>query len=288
MKLVDKTDLKINLQKSTELYNYDVYDSASDSMMELYKKEINDFESKYPISKVLKELPHLKLDVPNFDYTTAKIEIENAIGTNYMQMDMRNSKEQKTVGSLHHPHWKMRSIINYTPHSDKFLQKQSKESATWEYPEYQPNASKKIDKVDRLTCEDMEYYKTDLYSKLPTVTDYLFTHLCESSYRVHVMQIGANGYLNWHNHARLPWDRQISLNDKAIVHIPIYTHPNINMLVKKDKHIYAEHYKEGSVYVFNQIYDHAVENNSDIDRIHVVAFIPLTDKKFTKVVEKSL
>jgi hypothetical protein len=95
--------------------------------------------------------------------------------------------------------------------------------------------------------------------------------------------------LNWHNHARLPWHSDVIANDKAIVHIPIVTDPGIRMLVRTDdKKIYSEHYAPGNAYVFNNVKDHAVENNTMVDRLHVAIFVPYHDKKFINLLDRSV
>lgn len=289
MKVIDKSQLRSKLQDGDKSYNYGLFENIDDEKAKESVEQILKYEGKYPYSKITKEIPHIKLDIPTFDVSKAKEELDNSIGNAYVPINMRNTKETAENGPDFQRHWAARAIVNYTPHSHLWFNKQSKECATWEYPDLQPRASKIIDQVPRLNLEDMEYYKTDLYSRLPYITKYIFDNICDESYRIFVWKIGKEGYLNWHNHARLPWHSDVIANDKAIVHIPIISDPKIRMLVRMDdQKIYSEYYEPGNAYVFNNIKDHAVENNSNIDRIHVVAFVPYHDKKFIELLDRSI
>ena len=145
-----------------------------------------------------------------------------------------------------------------------------------------------LNTAPRLNLDDMEYYQTDLYDRMPYIIDYIKQHIADKTYRVQIWLIGNHGYLNWHNHASLPWHTDIIMNDKAIVHLPIRSDPNIRMLVRMDGKIYGEYYEPGNTYLFNNIKDHAVENNTNVDRIHVVAFVPYNDPKFVDLLERSM
>lgn len=289
MKQIKKEKLISKLQQGDKSYDYGLFDNLDESSAKESVKKILDYEEKYPYSKITKEIPHIKLDIPTFDYGKAKEEIDKAIGSAFVPINMSTTAETLENGPNFQRHWASRAFINYTPHSHLWFNKQSKECATRDMPEYQPYASSIIDKVSRLNLEDMKYYKTDLYNRLPYITKFIFEHICDTSYRAFVWKMGHNGYLNWHNHARLPWHSDVIANDKAIVHIPIVSDPKIKMLVRMDDQtIYNEYYKPGNAYVFNNIKDHAVENITNIDRIHVVVFVPYHDKKFIKLLDKSI
>jgi len=255
---------------------------------ERYIEHLERFEEENPYSKIMKSVPHLKLNLPTFDAEQAKAEIETHIGDDFVPINLRNTEETLEHSALDHPYWYARTLINYTPDSRLWTQKQSKECATRMHPDLQPYAASIIDQVPRLNLLDMKYYKTDLYDKLSYITKYIFDNIADETYRIFVWKIGKEGYLNWHNHAKLPWHKDLIVNDKAIVHLPIVSDPKIRMLVKIEEEIYSEYYQPGNSYVFNNIQDHAVDNPSDVNRIHVVAFIPWNDPKFEKVLERSL
>lgn len=289
MEVIKKEDLILKLQKGDEAYSYGVFDNIDEESAKASIQQILEYEEKYPYSSITKEIPHIKLDIPKFDHDRAKAEVDNAIGSAFIPINMSTTAETIDQGPNYHRHWGARALINYTPHSHLWFNKQSKECATRDMPEYQPYASSIIDKVSRLNLEDMKYYRTDLYNRLPYITKFIFEHICDTSYRAFVWKMGHNGYLNWHNHARLPWHSDVIANDKAIVHIPIVSDPKIKMLVRMDdQRIYSEYYKPGNAYVFNNIKDHAVENTTDIDRIHVVVFVSYHDKKFIKLLDRSI
>lgn len=253
-----------------------------------YEESVKLYEKNNPVSAKIKEIPHLKLKLPKFDYISAWNEVQQIDESTYSRCNLRNYKETQEKGPLLHPHWYSKTIINYTPHSWTGQGKQAKEEAAWAYPEYQPYASSIVDKVPRLNSEDMKFYETEIYDQLPTITGFINEHIADTTYRMHIWKIKDGGYLNWHNHARLPWHSDVIVNDKAIIHLPLYTHKDVKMLVRKNNKIYAEHYSEGEAWVFNYIYDHAVDNPTNVFRCHIVFYVPLTDKKFCKLVESSL
>jgi len=286
---INKEDLIPKLQSGDKAYDYGVFDNIDEKSAKQSVRQILEYEKNYPYSSITKEIPHIKLDIPEFDYKRAEVEVAEAIGSAFIPINMVTTAETIENGPNYHRHWASRALINYTPHSHLWFNKQSKECATRDMPQYQPTASSIIESTSRLNLEDMKYYKTDLYNRMPYITDYIFKNICDESYRCFIWKIGKDGYLNWHNHARLPWHTDVIANDKAIVHIPIVTSPDIRMLVRMDdKTIYSEYYEPGNVYVFNNIKDHAVENNSSIDRLHAVVFVPYHDKKFINLLKRSI
>mgnify|MGYP001092638643 FL=1 len=289
MEVIKKEDLIPKLQKGDDAYNYGVFDNLDEADAKESIKQILDYEEKFPYSNITKEIPHIKLDIPEFDHERAKAEVDEAIGSAFIPINMATTAETVENGPNYHRHWGARALINYTPHSHLWFNKQSKECATRDMPEYQPYAASIVDTAPRLNLEDMKYYKTDLFNKLPYITKFIFDNICDTTYRAFIWKMGHDGYLNWHNHARLPWHTDVIANDKAIVHIPIVTDPKIKMLVRMDdKTIYSEHYAKGNAYVFNNVKDHAVENTTSTDRLHVALYVPYHDKKFIELLDRSI
>lgn len=291
MKVITDKDIHPKLRvpwKSQEDEFVPDFDKHVDpELLEKYQRELDEYETANPTSKKIKHIPHIKLDLPLLDYEQAWKEIQSIPQEKFAYCNLRNLQETKEKGPLKHPHWCGLSMVNYTPYSWTGQGKQAKEEATLEYPQYQQKATTLIDHK-QLESDDMEFYRTEIYDQVPTVADFINTHIADRTYRVNVWKIHAGGYLNWHNHARLPWHRGLTLNDKAIIHIPIYTDPRVKMLVRKDDRIYAERYNAGESWVFNYIHDHAVDNPSDVFRCHIVLYVPLTDKKFCSLVERSI
>ena len=292
MKIINEKDIHPNLQvswKSKEDKFVPDFDKQVDhEEKQKYVEKIKQYEYENPVSAKIKEIPHLKLDLPVFDYEQAWQEVQKLDEESYSRCNLRNYKETQERGPLLHPHWYSKTMINYTPHSWTGQGKQAKEESAWAYPEYQKYAASIVDNVPRLNSEDMKFYKTEIYDQLPTVTNFIDKHIADNKYRMHIWKIKDGGYLNWHNHARLPWHNDIIVNDKAIVHLPLYTDPKVNMLVRKNDIIYGEHYSPGEAWVFNYVYDHAVDNPTDVFRCHIIFYVPLTDKKFCRLVERSL
>lgn len=291
MKVITENDihpkLRVPWESKEDKFIPDFNKRIDPNLLAQYEKELFDYESANPTSALIKDVPHIKLDLPSFDYTQAWNEIQTIDENKFAYCNLRNYKETQEKGPLTHAHWCGLSSVNYTPHSWTGQGKQAKEEATLAYPQYQERAAKLIDSK-QLESEDMNFYRTEIYDQIPTVSNFIKEHIADKTYRVNVWKIKEGGYLNWHNHARLPWHRGLTLNDKAIIHIPIYTHPDVKMLVRKDEKIYAERYNPGEAWVFNYIYDHAVDNPTDIFRCHIVLYVPLTDKKFCELVERSL
>lgn len=287
MEIVERKDLVTRLQTGDAQYACYTFNDLSPEHQAKFLAERDAYEERAPWSKITKHEPHIKLDIPHFDVDRAWNEIQQYALPIMTPINMRNTEETEAKGGDYHHSWTSAALVNYTPHSDKWFQKQSKECATRAYPELQPRANSIINSVPRLNLEDMEYYKTPLSEQLEYINDFIFTHICDKSYRAFIWGMKHEGYLNWHNHARLPWHKDLITNDKAIVHIPVITHPDIKMLVEIDDKIYAEHYEPGKAYIFNNIHDHAVQNDTGVDRYHISVFVPWYDKKFTKLLERS-
>lgn len=279
--------LRVPWKSAEDEFVPDFNTKVDPELLQKYQNEVDTYEAANPTSKKIKHIPHIKLDLPLLDYEKAWQEVQSIPQEKFAYCNLRNYNETLEKGPLHHPHWCGLSMVNYTPFSWTGQGKQAKEEATLGYPEYQPQATKLI-ATKQLESDDMEFYRTEIYNQLPTVANFINEHIADRTYRVNVWKIHAGGYLNWHNHARLPWHSGLTLNDKAIIHIPLYTHPDVKMLVKKEGKIYSERYNHGEPWVFNYIYDHAVDNPSDVFRCHIVLYVPLTDKKFCSLVERSL
>lgn len=63
--------------------------------------------------------------------------------------------------------------------------------------------------------------------------------------------------------------------DKAVrIHIPLITHEDVIVGTKGKKRTVEQHMPaDGSVWFLNQAYEHWVKNDSDIDRVHLVAVV---------------
>lgn len=289
METIEKHTLIPRLQIGDQRYDYSANaDDLSDEAREFYIKNCEEYEKKAPWSKKLKDVPHFRLDIPEFDTNRAIAEVNEHINGNFIPINMKTTDETVTDGAPDEHHsWGARALINYTPHSDRWFNKQSKECATRAYPEYQPYASEIIDTAPRLNLDDMKYYETELWDRMSYISGFLRENICNESYRSFIWKIKGHGYLNWHNHAKLPWHTDLITNDKAIVHIPLITNEQIRMLVEVHGKIYAQYYPPGEAWIFNNIHDHAVENKSSIDRLHVAMFVPWHDEKFQKLLERS-
>jgi len=287
MEIVNVRSLHRRLQDAATTYYGSRFEDLDLNKQQQYLQLVDGFENGNPWSKRVKQVPHLRLRTPAFDHARGLAEVTASIGDAFVPINLRNLEETRQLGPKNHAHWSAMALVNYTPDSDRWFMKQSKEAATLSHPELQPEAASLISSAPRLNLEDMRYYRTDLYDKMPYITDFISTHIADRTYRIFVWKIGHDGYLNWHNHASLPWHKDLITNDKAIVHIPLRSHPSIRMLVRIDDKIYSQYYEPGTTWLFNNINDHAVENSSDVDRLHIVAFVPFDDVKFCRLLEES-
>ncbi|HVE53984.1 MAG TPA: aspartyl/asparaginyl beta-hydroxylase domain-containing protein, partial [Ramlibacter sp.] len=54
-----------------------------------------------------------------------------------------------------------------------------------------------------------------------------------------------------------------------VVHVPLASHPLVRMLVRMGGVEYAQVYEPGTAWLFNSHHEHAVENDSDMPRLHL-------------------
>lgn len=253
----------------------------------VYLKKIKELGSKYEHFEILTNIPHLRLDLPKFDYVTANTQILDATNNIFTPINMRNYRDTIESGPKDHPYWSARALINYSYNSDRFFGNRDKEFATLAAPEFQPAAKKLLDQNQELTLEDMSYYQTDIYKLLPYITNYI-SNICDQSYRIYLWKLKAKGMIEWHNHSNLLWNKNLEVNEATLVHIPVITHPAVKMLVKIHDTVYQKYYEPGNAYIFNNSYDHAVINESDIDRLHIIVMIPWADKKIADLVNRTI
>jgi hypothetical protein len=272
-------------------YDISSWNSINDLTTEqytVYLTKLKELENKYEHFKILNSIPHLKLDSPTFDYNVANNQILTATNNNYTPINLNNYFDTHREGPIDHPFWSARALINYSSHSDRFFGNRDKEFAALTFPELQPFANQKLKQGKELTLEDMKYYQTDIYNLLPYITSYIHDYICDISYRIYLWKLKANGIIEWHNHSNLLWNKNLEVNESILVHIPIITTPTVEMLVRINDAVYSKHYELGNAYIFNNNYDHAVINNSEIDRVHIIVMIPWSDKKIANLVKKTV
>lgn len=71
--------------------------------------------------------------------------------------------------------------------------------------------------------------------------------------------------------------------DEQIVHIALTTHPAVDMIIRRGRIEFRQHYAPGEVWLFNNWHEHAVENNSPEDRYHLWLNYYLKDDKGQKI-----
>jgi hypothetical protein len=274
--------------KHNELLAWNSIDNLNSFQISEYKRKLNRLEEKYPILKKLNKIPHLKLDLLDFDYKRAHKEILKATNDIFIPSNLHNFFETQKFGVLNHTHWSNRTLVNYSYDSNNFVGQRDKEHASMVFPELQPVAKKLLEQNKDLSHNDMFYYKTDLYDQMPYITNYIEKNVCDNRYRIILSKIKSKGVIEWHNHTNVNWNKDIKVNESLFLHIPVVSHSLVEMLVKIEDQVYSEYYIPGNLYIFNNIYDHAVINNSDIDRLHIVIMLPWSDLKLLNTIERTI
>jgi hypothetical protein len=264
--------------------NIPIHDSLTTMDDEVYNNYIKKLNHANESTKKLNATPHLKLDLPKFDYVKALDEIMTCTNNEFTPIQNCDFKDRNGPRTDHST-WSSRSLVNYVPYSDKYCSFYDREDSAENFPDLQPEAWENLKQGKAVSYKHMKYYKTELYDKMPYITSYLTTHVFENSNRILLWKLAAGGTIGWHHHSNKQGNTDV--NDNIIVHIPITTHQDVKMLVKVGDLIHEENYKVGNAYIFNSVHDHAVTNFSDVDRIHIIVMIPFNDKKIWEVIERS-
>ena len=127
-----------------------------------------------------------------------------------------------------------------------------------------PNVLKSKVKVEAvlqdtsLVGEDGFQPINDILAKIPSTFE-----------RVRFMKIKANSSIGKHSDKI---DKDFGLEDGNIVriHVPIRTNDQVNFLLWEGKKKTENYLEEGHYYYVDVTAPHAVKNNSDVDRIHLV------------------
>ncbi|NQY06859.1 MAG: aspartyl/asparaginyl beta-hydroxylase domain-containing protein [Flavobacteriaceae bacterium] len=104
------------------------------------------------------------------------------------------------------------------------------------------------------------FHPTKRLEQLPYLQEVLDTFICDKeTFRIHTLAAGAK--IKAHRDNALNYE-----NGSLRLHIPIYTDPNIKMISEDQEFIL----KAGECWYFDFNKIHAVENNSSMDRVHLI------------------
>lgn len=257
------------------------YDQMDQNASSAYHHSLENASEK---TKRLARIAHLKLNIPKFDYETAYQEVMEHTKGDFTPIEAIKDYKNRLAPRGEHPTWCSRALVNYTTDSSKYFSFYDREDVAANHPDLQPEAARLYSQGISPSYKHMNYYKTDLYDKMPYITNYLTSYVFSKPQRILLWNLRAGGIIGWHHHSAKDSNYEF---DHLIVHIPITTHPAVEMLVKIDDVIHNQHYELGSAYIFNSVQDHAVNNNSQIDRIHIVAMVAWNDKKLWENIEAS-
>lgn len=261
-----------------------IQDSIESMTSEVYKNYTKKLNQANEDTKKLNSIPHLKLDLPNFNYNVAYQEITKAIGDNFTPIECCDYTNIKGIRTKHDT-WSSSALVNYIPYSDRYFSYYDREDSAVNFPNLQPEAYELFKSNKPIGYKHMRYYKTEIYKKMSYITSYLEKYVYNTSYRVLIWKLAAGGSIGWHHHSNKQGNTDI--NDNIIVHLPVMSHPDVKMMVRINNNLYEEYYAPGNAYIFNSVYDHAVINNSNVDRLHIIAMLPFKDEKIWKIIKKS-
>lgn len=291
--IIHRSDLDEKMADMSEcvssIYNIDATEEE--------KQIIYEYEKNNPIILKIRFIPHLKLKLPTFDIERALSEVNDYYQTDdFSQLEITGIPPEEGGSYFkyegEHPTWGGRALVNYTPSSVGTWGKDDRLLAIKHYPHLQERAAKLTTR--RPLLQDMNFYKTELWDKLPYITNYITENICEDfSYmrRTFLFRLKSGGCLTFHNHRREPWETHEAPHDEGIIHIPLVTHPSALMYqqIGDSDWIDAQHYDTGETWLFNSYMNHAVDNRkSPINRLHLTITVDFADRKFRELIERSI
>jgi hypothetical protein len=123
--------------------------------------------------------------------------------------------------------------------------------------------------TDKIGKIHSNYYKLDMESFLEKIKP-IYELNCGDGYfvRVLLVKLRANSHITPHI------DKGDSLTNCKRTHIPIITNSNVTFTVGGE----IKHLKEGEVWEIDNTKEHSVDNNSNMDRIHLLIDYKISDK----------
>ena len=98
MNIIDEKQIHPNLRvpwKSKEDKFVPDFDKQFDeSEIRKFELKVKNYELENPISEKIKEIPHIKLDLPEIDYIKSWDEVQTIDMNTYSQVNLRNYKER--------------------------------------------------------------------------------------------------------------------------------------------------------------------------------------------------
>ena len=251
------------------------------------KKLQEQYEAKYPSLVAIRDIPHLQLDISEaIDMDSVLRELAPVLGEPGYQPFII-TEEPRRINDL----WTAKALINLSPdHVDEFWRPNWLELAATEHAEWQPRAAE-IMQTRKLRANDMQFYKTQLWDRLPTISSYISRNISDDFYRVHIGRLSPHGFLTFHNHRKPKSDDGFPYGE-IIVHLALITDQRCTMYVRDqqdDDKVYGQHYAAGQTWLFNSWLDHAADcTQLDYHRVHLTMWCRIEDDKFRDLLERSL
>lgn len=133
---------------------------------------------------------------------------------------------------------------------------------------------------------------TELANKVPNIVNFWKTFPVQEFRRLRFMKLESGGYIDVHND--LPdWGKQLSLkdldvlNETVAINLAITNPPGCEMIIEGCGIL---PWREGDIYILNNTRNHAIINDSDLPRIHMIAECIIGDRleDFSKLIFSSL
>ena len=125
-------------------------------------------------------------------------------------------------------------------------------------------------RTDKIGKIHSNYYKLNMESFIEKVKPIYETN-CGDGYFVRILLVKLKANSNITPHV----DTGDSLTNSKRTHIPIITNSDVTFTVGGE----TKHLKEGEIWEINNTREHSVDNNSNIDRIHLLMDYKISDKK---------
>jgi hypothetical protein len=238
----------------------------------------------------LKEIPHLKLPL-QFDVKPLIEELKNI---DYYEGYRKTKNEDESTFEMYYNNWKGVGIIDIVP--DGRMSMMRSPGIDEKYVESIDGKSKLSLSLDK--SGNLITYITDIGKNMPKCIETVHS-VVEKPLRARISKIQPKSSLTWHSHFQnFLGKNTVGSNDKwkhVILHIPLITNNDVYMGVSKfplkenpNQEIYYKNYEPGSLYVFNGWHDHNAFNNSNKERIHIMFYGLLSDKKLNPLLETTI
>ncbi len=223
----------------------------------------------------LKSIPHLPI---HLDIDLNRLREEATLVTDFYPHRLHTNKQlPEWYMEQHHSSFQGQCLVDYIP--DNFYGMADAPGHLFEEPDAQ------FDEMGRL-----KFFVTPLGQKMPYTISVL-QKISPYINRTRIIKTAPGGGIFWHSHHNGLYD--VSYLRLCIFNIPLYTnnqclHRVRDYKLKDDGPIYAEHYKEGKIYLFNSWHDHDFWNQGQTPRLTIIPYFNFPDEALLSFLEEQV